>query len=131
MTFPTNVSALLADDVREEKSKKISLIGVFVGDDVVFPANTQTPLLLPQLCFFWRAKDGDGTWMLDWVVTHQNGSVIAKCDEPFQVTKLADKSLAGALRIAPFGLPAYGKFKLHLTLDDHPYDFEFEARSED
>ena len=131
MKFPTNIFVLLVDDVREEKSGKLSLNGVFVGDDIVFPANTQTPLLLPQVCFFLRFTDGDGSWMFDWVLTHQNGSEIAKNGEPFQISKLADTVHILVLRVSPLAIPVFGKFTLHMTLDDHTYDYEFEAKVAD
>jgi len=129
MTFPTDVFVLLADDVREESSKKLSLIGVFAGDDVIFPANTQTPILIPQVCFFLKFSDGDGTWMMDWVVTHHNGSEMAKNNAPFQITKQAGTVHIVVLRVSPFGIPAFGKFTLNVTLDNQAYDFEFEAKS--
>jgi hypothetical protein len=80
---------LLCDDVREEKSEKLSLIGIY-NYAIVFPApppnaggaTTPTKFALPQLCIFRRwIVDSAGLISLTELVDPQ-GVVRAKAELP-------------------------------------------------
>lgn len=57
MTHPTSVIALFCEDIREDKSGTLSLIGIFGDNAVVPPLPSELPNargLIPKLCVYIR-----------------------------------------------------------------------------
>ena len=70
-TLPTidKSDFFVADDIREEQgTKKLTVLGMFAGGNILFPKDTKADFAMPKLAFFIRLKDGDGKWSTEWEI---------------------------------------------------------------
>ncbi len=80
--YPTEVVFLLAEDIREEVRSKLSLLGVFSGDDIIIRGEKPA---IPSLAFFLLIRDGRGTFESSFRINSEEGKNIV---DPVKMGKM-------------------------------------------
>lgn len=117
--LPKYEVTLLADDVREEKNGKTSLIGVYTGGGIIMEG--ALPAAFPKLCFFVRYRGGDGEFAIGFSLNDPDGNVMSKKENAAKL--VAKKNTCGNLNVilAPFNVPKEGDYHFSVTLDNEEF----------
>lgn len=117
--FPEHKVTLLADDIREEKNGKISLIGIYTGGNIMIEG--VLPVAFPKFCFFVRFYDGDGEFKVDCALTGPDGEALLNVKKGMKL--IAKKNTYGNLNVflAPFNIAKEGEYRFTVNLDDKEF----------
>jgi len=122
--LPKQLRFFLADGVREEIGAKISLIGLYTGDEVIVQSElpVQVPgktrgLALPGLYILIILVNGQGKFKGEFVIYDPNGKPMRRAIEI--VNKVKDKTFNVILPIVPFPVIAFGRYRVSVQLDDN------------
>lgn len=128
-TLPSDFDTLMADDIRQEIGGKVTLVGFFIGNEIVLPKDAKPgpDIALAKLAFLTRLKDGDGTWNGKWSISGPGNIEIIKSPKDFSVKKVAGE-MHGVLTVLPLKVPKVGDYKYVLELDDRPYEYRFHIK---
>lgn len=110
--LPKHEFTLIADDVRNEKGNKISLMGVY-GDEIVVES---LPAALTKLCFFTRISGGEGEHKIKVSLKDPDGiDRFMNMDEKILPLRGGVGYITN--RVAPFQLPREGKYVYSIFLN--------------
>ncbi|MDD5384154.1 MAG: hypothetical protein PHG89_04660 [Gallionella sp.] len=128
-TFPTDAKVvfLLCEDFRAELGGKASLLGAFLGGDIVIQEKKVKGLALPSLAFIFMFNDGSGSFDSKFEILSPDDKPIIPDSGTTSAIKKPDASMNIISKVAPF--PAEeGTYKVHVQLDDKLYKREFKIR---
>lgn len=115
----------VADDIREEQgTKKLTVLGLFAGGDILFPKDTTPGFVIPKLAFFVRFKDGDGKWSIEWEIRAPDNSVVGHSNATFELKKDPHK-IHLLILTSTIKVPLFGIFKLVVKLGSNELEFPF------
>ena len=125
MNYPadSDVVLLLCEDARLEVGNKVTIIGWYVGGDIVIPKSEEDQVLLPSLALIFLIRSGDGEFQGTAKVIHPNGSAIIET-QPLQIPIRKGASAAHLLRAVPFSAKI-GKYTAEFRLNERTYHSGF------
>jgi hypothetical protein len=134
MTLPAKeyFDFILCEEIRQESGNKVSLLGVLAGGIVIDthqPEESEDNYTLPQLCFYFNFRDGEGSYKAQLEILDPKGTIIIEND----IGELKKKPLSSMTFYAtcrPFHINTFGEYTARLTLDDTPYEGRFLVKSE-
>lgn len=111
---PRLIDWMMCDDVRQELSGKISIMGIYDGEISVY----SVPLMLPQLWFVlkWDISEGGFNDMI-MRIELPDGKTLGSFNAKSQPT-LTHKQVLLYLALFPFQVSAAGDYKLFVKIDD-------------
>ncbi len=127
-TYPTSVSFLLADMVREEMQKKHTLIGVYAGDEIALSQSALSelknskPVVLSTLCIYAVARGVSGKFKVSFDVFGPDDKSLMP---PHTFLTSPKKTLAFIGQMSPFVINSLGKYCAILKFDDHEFRYDF------
>lgn len=124
--FPSSVTFLLADDIREEIGNKKSLIGMYVGDAIQISEPTIPPLIMPSLLIFILLRGGSGTFNATFKVIAP-GRQNMLTSEPAEVTLIPNVNFVFANKVNGFPIPEFGDYEIQLKLDTKTFKYKFKV----
>lgn len=130
MALPTKYDVILCEDVREEKGKKLTILGFFVGDDIIVPSDIPKEKINLKLTFLTRLKDGEGKWQAAWRILSPDGSILVPAEKLGEVEKFEGKHVLIAIQHLVHKVSEFGMHKFVLTLEDKDFEFEYEINSD-
>ena len=128
-TFPTDgkINFLLCEDFRNEQGGKASLLGAFLGGNIVIQEEKKEGLALPSLAFIFIFNDGSGTFDSKVEVLSPENKQIIPDSRSAPAEKKPETPMSVIFKIAPF--PAIeGMYKARVLLDDRLYEREFKIK---
>ncbi|HVK53761.1 MAG TPA: hypothetical protein VM532_01910 [Burkholderiales bacterium] len=128
--YPTNVFFLVAEDVRHEIGHKISIAGLFSGNDInvhVEPENPGVPVL-PKLTIIGFVRDGAGKFAGKVRVLTPAGNDLISV-HPVEFEKIEGQDAIIFIPIAPFVMTEFGKYEVSVMLDEKVYTHFFSVNS--
>lgn len=115
------VMFLVSDDVRPEPGKKLTVLGLLLGDIKVGHQRNRQPTL-SSLSMLFVFKDGEGDFSGKVVLRDPAGvEVFSKEDT---LSKLPNQPMVAGIRLQPF-LPKDGLYLASVELDGHRYERSF------
>jgi hypothetical protein len=117
---------LLCDQARPEVKKKLTLLGLYAADRIVFHPSEigQFPYVLPTLGFLLVAKGGIGTFDASFKMLTPNGD--AQYDVKLSQVKMLDKHAAAiVVNFAAVKFDAVGQYTAEFCLEKRKYGFSF------
>ena len=130
MALPTKSDFLLCEGVREEKGKKLTILGFYAGNDIKFPKGTKVEDISLSITFLVRFKDGLGKWKAFWKVVGPKGVEAIPKSQEIIIEKREDQYSIIILQIPEYKVKEYGTHKLITTLADKNYEFEYEINAD-
>lgn len=110
-----DLTFLLSEDAREEVNKKISILGLFAGAEMIVYAREGAPMLIPSLSFFFSFTRGEGSFGAHVTVTDPNAVTFIDHDVG-QVQKPPGAAAMNVMvRVSPFK-PVVGTNRVVLRL---------------
>ena len=125
-----NIKFLLCEQARPELNKKISLLGLYPGDHIVFlpEVKGQYPYVLAALSFVFVFKDGVGEFDAGFEMLDPGGNATHKASlAPISLTSDVSGGMVVNLHNAQFN--AEGNYTAVLRLGNKRYDFPFQVSS--
>jgi hypothetical protein len=126
MPLPSNYDVILCEGVREEKRNKLTLNGVFLGDDVIIQAGTPVESIKLMLTYIIRFKNGAGSWNASWKVIDSEGETLTPDNKVIEFTKKKDSYAILAIQFAGHKVKNMGKHSLIITLDDGEEEYTYD-----
>lgn len=128
--LPTDARTLflVCEDVRQEINNKVSLMGVFIGGDIIITREEATGKPALPICFVFVFRDGAGQFDAKFTVTSPSGKEIATVE----MGKVEKKEGAMTLcpKILPFFVEEYGDFEARMLLDGTVYSRQIQIREQ-
>ena len=114
--LPKHEITLIADDIREEKGNKISLIGIY-GDDIICES---LPAMLSKLCFCTIISGGKGEHILRLSLKDPNGKELLIAKNEIAITL---KEGLGHINncISPFPASKEGSYTYSISIDGNEF----------
>lgn len=120
---------ILCEDIRQELGKKISLLGVFTGGNIIVQT-TEESTTLPSVGFYFVFTDGEGDFDGGFQVIGPNGeSVTSKTGMKFQ--KKPGESMVLMMKITPFKIENWGTYKISINLENEIFERAFDVKKGD
>jgi hypothetical protein len=123
-----DVILLLCEDARLEIGNKITIIGWYVGGDILIPQPNPQPVL-QSLCLIFHIRSGDGEFSVSTKVIDPNGTTIVET----QVSKISinrGSATAQILKLVPFS-SLYGRYNVELYLEEKAYRRQFAVAAQE
>ena len=117
------VNFLLAESVRQELGGKLTIIGLYPGNQITIPKGTKQ--LVTSIAFAFIVLDGDGTFSTTFSLRAPSGKVIFKDDFLQRSVKNPGEPLIVLIAVQPFVTDETGKFDISLHLDSATYPRSF------
>lgn len=125
-----NVKFLLCDSVREEVNKKLTILGLYGGDNIIFhPEKPKAfPYRLQSLSMIFILKNGSGDFDAKFKIIAPDGeNVFDKKLKRMQITS-GVPAVVG-VQVANMEFNAEGNFSAVLRLEKKEYAFSFQVSS--
>lgn len=123
-TYPKNVYFLLADDVREEKNNKVSIIGAFTGDDILVH-DPQPGKAIPSLALLVIFKNGEGEFDIEMDVLSPSSKKLGKGVEFPGIQMKAGINHSLLIKFPNFVVPEFGVYKFRFSFDKGEKVYEY------
>ena len=126
------IKFLMCEQVRPEINKKISIMGLYPGDHIVFFPKVigQFPYNLASLSFVFVFKDGVGEFDTDFEMIDPAGNSVQKVSlKPIILTAAVTGGVV--VNMNPTQFNAEGNYLAVLHLGNKRYDFPFEVSASD
>lgn len=124
---PFDVRFVLAEDFRQEAGKKLTLLGVYAGDDINL-SGEDVGKALPSLFILIIGRGAQGTFKANVEILNPSGNKmfedILPKDVPVNIPK--EQNFVIPLKVAPFPITEFGPYTVRLLLDDKPYVYSFD-----
>lgn len=119
--LPQNVIILFTDDIRVEKSEKISLIGIYSKDLILIDV---PPVFIAKLCVFIKFSGGEGEYdiKVSFKDTDNNEILASSADWKVCFQSNAEKSIS--LIVSPLRIEKEGKYTLTVFADGKEFASE-------
>ena len=126
MKYPSDrdVVMVLCDDIRPEVGQKMGLLGVYIGDDIVFPPEAKE-LMLPTFCMMTWIRSGEGTCKFRFRVIRPNGESQTDVKDDIKLEK--DAATVHVLKFVNAAF-AEGKYEVEIYFDDTVYRRSFRVK---
>ena len=128
----TNISCVFCDDVRQEKSGKNTLVGVY-NDVIIFAQSAwdenDSKVGLPQLFianFFTGFPNGPAK--IVWWLEDPDGALFAMTEKKELELDLSDRTQALLLRITPVLFNRLGVYRFCIEVNGFEYERSLEIR---
>ena len=121
-----NMKTLICEQVRPDLNQKLSLLGVYAGDTIIFlPSRSgEIQFRLQGLAFVFIFKDGDGLFECKFSLTNPDGEETVQLPlDPLRVEK--GKSAACIVQIGNIRFGSEGTYQATLSLERKKYTFDF------
>jgi hypothetical protein len=118
----SDVVLLISEDARLEVGNKVTIIGWYVGGNIVIP-KSDTQLILQSLALIFLIRSGDGDFHLSTKITDPSGSIVIETT-PLTLLIRMGASSAQLLRLVPF-TPIIGSYTVDLRINERVYHSEF------
>ena len=124
------MKSVLCEQVRPDLNKKLSFLGVYAGDEIVFhpPTPGALPYRLQGLAFVFMFKDGAGEFRTQFSLMNASGETACEI-ELESMTMEKGKSAACIVQIGNIEFAAEGVYRAMLTLERKQYPFDFVVSS--
>ena len=122
---PAKVTFILCEIARTEADGKLSLFGIYVGEEISVNGAASNPSVpIPALAPVFLIDDGEGTFDSVVEITGPIGNPIR-----LPMTVNLKPKIRGAVAGQIFGLPlSAGQHKVDLVLDGTHYPFKFNVK---
>ena len=129
-TYPKieNMKFLICEQARPEMHNKLSIIGLYAGDHIIFHPEKigQFPYTLQFLSFVFVIKDGVGNFSCKLELVNPKGEVIPVRElKPLELR--ADSTSGSIVGLSPVQFHNVGNFIARLHVDRKVYDFPFKV----
>lgn len=125
--YPNDVRFLLAEDFRTETGKKLTLLGVYAGDDINLGGEAAGQALA-SLIVLIIGRGALGKF--EAKVEIRNPSKELMFDPVNNTLEIVEEqNFVIPLKISPFPIPQLGEYTVTLFLDDRSYPYHFLIRS--
>ncbi len=124
--YPDSIKVLLAEEIRQEKNNKLSLLGIFAGDDILL--NDEPGKALPALVVYavFRGGKGKSSVKTNIFSPNKEKEIFSRTSE---VIMKENQNMIVAFKLTPFEVPAFGKYSIEWIFDNSKkYSFEFEIK---
>jgi len=128
---PQDVTFLVAEDIRQEASNKISFIGAYTGRSLQIPASGPSQhvagvtLTLPQLAFYFGLRGGKGVYSARPELIGPDNVNLTPGLQAQQAAKPIETLVLDIMfKVAPFPLKL-GTYRARVFLDDKVYEQTF------
>ena len=124
--LPREVVVLVGENVREEKGNKISLMGLYVGDDILIHS-AEPKVHLPSLSILVIVRDGQGVFESALVLLEPSGKERALGER--EVEKVKEQNAIFAVTLNNYLVEEFGDYRVKLRLDEEEYEYTFGIKS--
>ena len=124
------MNTVLCDQVRPELNQKMTYMGVYAGDRIVFhpDAEGQLPYRMPALAFVFIFKDGVGEFSARFSLLDPDGKpTYDVVTDPIKMEK--GKITASIIQIQNVAFESEGLHTAVLKLERRAYEFPFQISS--
>jgi len=133
--YPKLLRFLLADAVREESGGKLTILGLYSGDQLVLqgPLPKAVPkgfkgMALPGLTVLVMISDGHGEFECRFQIFDPNDALLGDGKALILVNKQKDVASNLLFPITPFPITAFGRYRVLCKLDGRSYEYAFQIR---
>lgn len=123
---PELMKTMLCEQVRPELNKKLTFIGVYAGDQIVFHPEVpgQLPFRTPALAFVFIFKDGVGEFETKFSLLDPAGQLMFESStEPTKLEK--GRTGANIIQIQNVVFESEGSYTAIIRLERKKYEFQF------
>ena len=110
---------LVCDTIRKEPNNKLSLLGLFLGNEII--VEVDAPVTLSPFALLFHLSDGYGEFKTKIQVLKENGDQVLEV-KIGDTTKKNDAGSTIGLSIQSLKFDEFGSYTFRLILDDHEYD---------
>ena len=128
MEYPQNFDVILCEGVRREERKKLTIYGVFTGDDVVIDHGTPVESINLRLTYLVRVKDGLGETTLTWKISDPDQNVLDQSTDSFPFEMKDDGYSIVIIEFAGHKVPRYGTYNLTLDIGGHELVYKYRIK---
>jgi len=128
--YPTadRLTFILSEDVRREESGKATIIGAFLGENIIVnEPKGEGAEIISCMAFTFIFNDGVGSFQTAVSVTAPDGVIQVDAYSTGLLVKNENASLNILFRISPFQVKD-GTYKVTVHLDDRTYDRYFSIK---
>lgn len=125
-----NIKFLICDHARPELNKKMSILGLYAGDHIVFypEVKGKYPYVLATLSFVFILKDGVGEFDVDFEMLDPEGNATKTASlAPMSLTSDGAGGIVVSMQNVQFN--AEGNYIALLRLGSKKYEFPFRISS--
>lgn len=127
--YPDDVRFLLAEDFRTEMGKKLTLLGVYAGDDINIEGESAgKDKALASIIVLIIGRGALGKFEAKVEIRNPSNELVF---DPVKSTLeiVEEQNFVIPLKISPFPISELGKYTVTLSLDDRSYPYQFLIRS--
>ena len=129
--FPSKAQFLLCEDIREEAHRKLNLVGVFAGDEVLLEGE-ESGKSLPSLAILAVFKEGKGEFNISTELLDPSGKPHGAVTSETRTVEIKNnKNMVAIFRWIGFLVPAFGDYTFTIKLDDKSYKYTFSIINSD
>jgi hypothetical protein len=133
--YPTQVSFLIADVIRLELGGKVTLAGLYSGDQLLLEGelpkelpDNAVALALGGLSILIVLKGGDGRFPTSFAIDRPSGEPLGIQGALDEITLAKGQTHNLVLPIVPFPVFEFGQYILRLKLNKRTYEHKFVIR---
>ena len=124
-SFPSKIyNFIVADAVREEANKKVTVLGAMAGGNILVQGTVVFPVNIP-LAFLVTFTDGMGEFETKFRVVDPNGKIMGQEFSLGKIIKNPDQAMQLIVNFNNIPIIKPGRFQVRVMLDDHVYDESF------
>jgi hypothetical protein len=118
--YPDKIDIFLAADaIRQEIGGKITIMGAFVGNQILLAPDTPLPAHMP-LAILAAFYGGEGDFETKLRIKEPSGAESGELVTG-RLNKVANQAMQVMVNFGLFGIVSLGKYKIDVILDDHVY----------
>ena len=115
-----HLTFVVCEELRQETGGKVSLLGVYGGEEILVIAPPGEAPILSGIGFYYCFGGGEGTFAARFELTDPHGTQVIS-NPVGQLVKRPDGALNVMVQLRPFPT-AYGVYRARLYLDDRAYE---------
>lgn len=126
---PKHDFTIFCDDIREESSGKLIIIGLYAKDIVL---GSPMPVTLPKLCFLTRLTGGSGEFEVAHSLKTPEGKELLSDMTPGKIQASPEGMGNLVVNVAPFLAEKEGRYKYSVVIDGetvHTLEFNLSVRT--
>lgn len=126
---PVHDFTIFCDDIREESSGKLIIIGLYAKDIVLA---TPLPVTLPKLCFLTRLNGGSGEHEVKHSLKTPEGKELLNDMTPGKIQASPTGMGNLVVNVAPFVADKEGRYEYSVIIDGetvHSLEFNLSVRT--
>ena len=111
---PRHDFTIFCDDIREESSGKLIIIGLYAKDIMLA---TPVPVTLPKLCFLTRLNGGSGEHEVKHSLKNPDGKELLNDMAPGKIQASPEGMGNLVVNVAPFQADKVGRYEYSVVID--------------